>query len=209
MIHFISYCPGSSGDFLAYLLHKHPSFYIINNVKENNYNRYYFPDLAKPWLNYNFKISQKICNLNQKNIDLLNKVYKKNICLTTHFYGSFYNLKNIKFFRLYENKIKIVRLIYSLWWIKSHIFLETPIKEQYDDILKVKNLDLRYELLHRYQKWKYIAFKNNLLLNNKLDLFFYIKEKFKLLHTTLTLLITLLITQIYLLVIYFITKIVT
>jgi len=178
MFYILSYIPGLSGDFIASLVHQNNNFYsIYQNTDQNN--RYWFPDLTENVLGYHFKLSKFTKLLSSNDIDKLNIYYKnKSLVLPTHNYTSAINFNKVKYIRLFTLDEMTIKTCYILWWIKSHLVTQEPIAERLDYIKKIKDEKIKKELLENYKQWKYVAFNDNLLYNNRFNLQYYVYKKF-------------------------------
>ena len=175
MIYYISYEPGLSGDFLAFLLHQNEGFYKIDqNITDNN-NRYWFPNLTEPF-EYDFKLT-KTPFTNEESAKLTS-YYKSSIALPTHTYLPNNNIQDTIFIRLYTQDIHIIKISFILWWIKSHCTPVDPSLARKKEIFEIKNNYIREELINSFEMWKYVAYKHNFLKNDKFDLYYYIEKKY-------------------------------
>ena len=166
--------PGLSGDFVAYLSHQNPSYEPID-LEANSENRYVMPCLTVPVFGWEIKNTKN--PIDQHRAKVLQTVYQKNIMLPTHQFRPIYN-EDLGWIRLHSKDESIIKLSYAMWIFKSHIILQPPWLDRYDQIRATPE-PIRTELLTKYHKWKYLSYHFDLMNNGKFDLRHYIKNYYE------------------------------
>ena len=173
MITLLSYVPGMSGDFLSYLIHKNPD-YVDIELTPTLTNRYLFPCFTENINGREIKVTRE--KLDNQTIKILNeKYYNKKLVLPTHQFKKIYN-NNLNYVRLFSSNEYTTKLSYAMWMIKSHSDVDEPWPQRYEEIKKIQDHSIRNEIIQHFHKWKYLAYKNNLLVDGKFDLYYYIKN---------------------------------
>jgi hypothetical protein len=195
----ISYVPGLFGEFSSYLFSKHNSNFV-NDVETiiTNDNRYLFPNYLEI-INLDIKNlwSSEPLIISKFQIEKLNQFYgEKNLCVPTHWYNNDSNLCNLpgKKIRFFSSNLNILKLSYCLFWIKSHKNSNIWESRRREIEILIENNHIHSNILKELlisnapgQNWKFLSVKENILKDGKLDLNFYIKQKFiKLLQSTIT-----------------------
>lgn len=171
MITVLSYMQGLSGDFIAYQIHQNPTYESIE-LAPNSQNRYVMPCLTEPVFGWEIKNTRN--QIDQQRLKVLQTVYKRNIILPTHQFRPVYN-DNLTWIRLHSQDESIVKLSYAMWIFKSHVILQPPWLDRYDQICATPE-PIRTELLTKYHKWKYMSYQHKLMPNGQFDLRHYIKN---------------------------------
>lgn len=177
----VSYLPGMFGEFFANAICPN------NTVKIDSNNRFWYPNYLEV-IGFECKNYPKdrAWPIGNRELAMLNNYYKdKTICLPTHWYNEL-SMTNLpcRAYRLYASDEKTLRLSYTLWWLKSHLYNVDPWParwQELDDMIAnnhpYKN-DL-IELKHNYHNWKFLSYKNNILVDNKPNLKNYIKKYYE------------------------------
>lgn len=181
----LSYLPGMFGESIAGWIQEHDDRYVEAQITvEDDVNRYWYENLLGV---INFEPKNIPTNLpwpiNKTDLELLESTYKEKwICLPTHWYNhlSMTSLPS-KGIRVVAETDTFLNLAYALWWIKSHVRTTMPWQGRFDEIDDMIKKGHRYskelsELKVNYHNWKFLSYKNNILLNGLPDLYHYVKE---------------------------------
>ena len=172
-----------SGDFIAYLIHQNSEYVDIDdNIYDISYpknanNRYLFPCLTTDVLDWSIKLSGN--RLLDEDIDKLTSYYNnESLVLPTHRFRTIFNDK-LTYIRLYTHDIYYSRLSYAMWFLKSHCMLQSPQPERIDVIKKIENQSRREELMTKFTKWKWLAYRYECYCPEKgFDTRYYVKNYF-------------------------------
>jgi hypothetical protein len=186
----LSYNPGMFGEFIATkIVESNTKFASNKETKTTPENRFLYP-------NYLFPINIDCKNLpaeskwliSEKDISILNSHYSdKTICLPTHWYSNNIEQSNLPShgIAMFSTNLSIIKLAYSLFWIKSHVFANNPWE------LRAKELQSMIDNNHPYAKdlrnlqtegnyrnWKFLSYKYGFLKDGQTDLYHYMCSSF-------------------------------
>lgn len=154
----ISYMPGMSGDFLAYLLHKNKNFIKVENIVDEH-NRYWFPPFIEGKV-LEYGESSKCYNETNWPHDLKSiceTMYEKqSLCVPTHWYKPTSTFDHA--IRIYTEDTVTIRKAYACWWIKSHVNSNKPWLTRYNEIFELPE-DIRNDMLNNFHNWKFLSYK--------------------------------------------------
>jgi hypothetical protein len=186
----ISYPSGMFGEFTASLIEEGSDKFISNGtVKTTTENRFLYPNYLAP-INFEGKTFPKHTPwpITDTQVDHLKSIYNdKWICIPTHWYSD--DIGQCKLpcqgIVMYSTTPSIIKLSYSLFWIKSHVFANSawPNRMQELQLMIDSNHQYAKELSElqvegNYRNWKFLAYKFNFLKNGKLDLYHYISRHY-------------------------------
>jgi len=186
----ISYTGGMFGEFFTHLLSESDSRFVnIHKTQITTENRFLYPNYLSP-INLDVKNypPNQSWNISQENNDILHNQYgDKWICIPTHWHDK--TLENTGLpsigIRLYCDNIIDFNLSYCLWWLKSHIFANTPWPLRVAEINNMIQNNHTYKLElenllkdNNYSNWKFLSYKENILKNRNLDFEYYLKGKY-------------------------------
>jgi len=188
----ISYVPGLSGDFIAYMAHQDPSYYPIDlswvdNIKVTKHNMWRFPNLLRPiGLEAKTYPLTRPWTVDQNLLNILHDIYgDKKILLPSHWYRPITPENTNGLFdrgiRLYADSYRTLKICSALWWVKSHA-IATDIwphrQEEIEEMIR-SNHPLKHllpDILQSYHNWKYTSIRYNILKDGQLDLPTYIRR---------------------------------
>jgi hypothetical protein len=185
----ISYLGGMFGEFFTDLLQSSDSkFYFCNENSVNDVNKYTVPNYLSP-INLDIKNLpyRKEWPITDDDIKILNDIYgDKWICLHTHWLHRLHrtNLPSCIGIRLYCDFIPDINLSYCMWWIKTGLQPTNIWPEKKQEIEELINSNHKFkkefeEMLASgiYHGWKFAAYCNNFLKNDKLDVQYFVRYK--------------------------------
>jgi hypothetical protein len=186
----ISYLGGMFGEFTASLIEQGSDTFISDKHTEiTNHNRFLYPNYLSP-INFECKTFPKhnSWTISADQVSSLHKLYgEKIICLPTHWYSKDINQTNLPCtgIVLYASSLLIVKLAYSLFWIKSHRTANTLWPSRMQEIKSMIDSNHPYskelsmlQVEDNYQNWKFLSYKYNFLNDGQLDLHYYITQHF-------------------------------
>jgi len=173
-----------SGDFLAYLIHQDKKYFNVelsapymSSEIALECNRYLFPCLTENVLGYEIKMHGGIISANDASV--LKHHYKdKSLVLPTHIYHS-PTTDMIRWYKVYTDDTIAINKAFVNWWLKSHIHTTRPGNDRLLYISQIEDEYWRNELTERFNKCKFLAYKNGILVNSRFDLDFYINSQYK------------------------------
>ncbi len=150
-------------------------------------NRYWFPNMLEPiGLNCKNFLREEDWPISASHRQVLNEHYgDKEIYLPTHWYNDIAMTKLAHAgIRIYSDTIKLTKLAYVLWWLKSHLYVTDPWPGRWRELQSMIDNDHEYkddliELKHRYHNWKFLCYKNNILLDGKPNLKHYMSTYYE------------------------------
>jgi hypothetical protein len=181
----ISYLGGMFGEFTASIIEAGSDKFISNNVVEiTKENRFLYPNYLAP-INVDCKTFPRYTEwpINNQQIDQLHSVYgNKWICLPTHWYSNQIQQSNLpcQGIAMFSANLSIIKLAYSLLWIKSHVSANRreELQLMVDTGHKYARELSELMLEGNYQNWKFLAYKHDLLKDGKTDLRYYMDRHF-------------------------------
>jgi hypothetical protein len=186
----ISYVGGMFGEFTASIIEEGSDKFISSkSIETTKENRFLYPNYLSP-INFDCKTFPKHQEwpIDNQQINQLQTCYgDKWICLPTHWYSNQIQQSNLpcQGIAMFSANLSIIKLAYSLFWIKSHVVANSPWPSRKEELQLMINTGHKYarELLElnsegNYQNWKFLAYRHNMLDNGKLDLHYYMNQHF-------------------------------
>jgi len=186
----ISYLGGMFGEFTASIIEDGSDKFISTNLVETTKeNRFLYPNYLAP-INFDYKTFPRYTEwpINNQQVDQLHNVYgNKWICLPTHWYSNQIQQSNLpcQGIVMFSADLSIIKLAYSLFWIKSHVFANSPWTSRGEELQSMIDSGHKYarelselKLEGNYQNWKFLAYRHDLLKDGELDLRYYINQHF-------------------------------
>jgi hypothetical protein len=186
----ISYLGGMFGEFTASVIEEGSTKFTSNSIVETTKeNRFLYPNYLSP-IGFDCKTFPKNISwpINNQQVDQLHTIYgDKWICLPTHWYSDRIEQTNLPScgLAMFSTNLSIIKLAYSLFWIKSHIFANSPWESRAKELqLMIDNnhpyakdlCDLQIE--GNYRNWKFLSYKYDFLKDGKPDLYYYMDSSF-------------------------------
>ena len=178
------------GEFTASIIEKGSDKFMSSRLVETTKeNRFLYPNYLSP-INFDYKTFPRYTEwpINNQQVDQLHNLYgDKWICLPTHWYSKQVQQTNLpcQGILMFSSNLSIIKLAYSLFWIKSHVFANSPWLTRREELQSMIDTGHKYanelsELISEgnYQNWKFLAYRHDLLKDGKLDLHYYINQHF-------------------------------
>lgn len=180
------------GEFTASMIAKdNDNFVSSDGVGVTFENRFLYPNYLSP-VNFDCKTFPWYTNwlITDSQIEELHSLYgDKHICLPTHWYSN--QLSNARLpcygITLYSTDTLLLRLAFSLFWIKSHVYANDLWKSRENELQSLIDAGHKYanelkelQLPNQYRNWKYLAYRFNILKNNDIDLYHYMTKSYTL-----------------------------
>ena len=178
------------GEFTASVIEEGSDKFISSkSIETTKENRFLYPNYLAP-INFNCKTFPRYTEwpINNQQVDRLQNVYgNKWICLPTHWYSNQIQQSNLpcQGIAMFSANLSIIKLAYSLFWIKSHVFANSPWPSRRAELQLMIDTGHTYarelsELMleGNYQNWKFLAYRHDLLKDGELDLRYYINQYF-------------------------------
>jgi len=186
----LSYLSGMFGEFTASVIEEGSDKFISTSlVKTTKENRFLYPNYLAP-IGFDCKTFpiHKEWPINNQQVNHLQNLYgDKWICLPTHWYSNQLQQTNLPCHGivLFSSNLSIIKLAYSLFWIKSHVFANSLWPSRKEELQSIIDTGHKYtrelselRLGGNYQNWKFLAYKHDLLKDGKLDLRYYMYQHF-------------------------------
>lgn len=164
-----------SGDFLAYLIHQNAGYNPVPESADSN-NKYLFPNWCQEVYGWNNKVSDRGLR-HSDNLHLTRHYNCDNLVIPTHRFQKPFST-DFEFIRLYTHDVAIARLCYAMWFIKAHSILAPPWPERLNRIRAIRTKKDRNELLTRWHKWKFLAWRERVHTEDGWDARHYIHNYF-------------------------------
>jgi hypothetical protein len=182
---------GMFGEQAASLIEKSNEKFASSNYSETtNDGIFVYPDYLAP-INFdhtNISMHQG-WSIDEEKINHLHTIYgDKQVCLPTQWYSSDISQSNVpsKGIALFTVSPLIVKISYTLFWIKTHMYEKHLWEKNKIDMQHLIDLDHPYskefielQSPNKFQNWKYLAYKlKNLDANGNPDLRRYMSREF-------------------------------
>lgn len=178
------------GEFTASMIAKDNDKFVSSDaVGITSENRFLYPNYLSP-VNFDCKTFpwHTKWSITDSQIEELHLLYgDKSVCLPTHWYSN--QLSNARLpcygITLYSTDTLLLRLAFSLFWIKSHVYANDLWKSREQELQSLIDANHKYadklkelQLPNQYRNWKYLAYRYDMLKDNNIDLYHYMTRSY-------------------------------